>query len=102
MTIEAVASTAQTFLKSHIRKNDFFTPDDELDPNDASSARLHFFRALPHPKLPNTIMYTFSYGRAFSEGDDELQELVQGCLDALKQAHPEVSQFDIHIRLQAG
>lgn len=97
MAIENIAETAEQFLSDYLQERHFFTPDEELDAYDASTARVGFFRAVPHPNQPGTILYTFLYGRELSKGDEELEERVQECMDALMQAHPELSQYKVSI-----
>lgn len=100
MDIAKVAETAEGFLKDYLEKNGHFTPESELDEDDTATLRIFFFRAVPHPSLPDTIMYMFVFGRKLRKEDPEVTQRVEQCMAELKQAHPEVNQFKINITLR--
>ncbi|AKF86421.1 hypothetical protein MFUL124B02_26450 [Myxococcus fulvus 124B02] len=99
--IDTVADTATSFISNYLVQRQYFTPSDELDENDDGSLRLSLYRAMPDQTSPGTIVYTFVYGSKVEKDGPEIQEWVQQIMTALKQAHPEVSQFKSTIELDA-
>ncbi|MDY7231161.1 hypothetical protein [Hyalangium rubrum] len=100
MDIAQVAETAEGFLQDYLEKNSHFTPDAEIDVDDPATLRIFFFRAVPHPSLPDTIMYMFVFGRKLRKEDPEVTQRVEQSMAALKQAHPEVNQFKAHLNVK--
>ncbi|AKF84846.1 hypothetical protein MFUL124B02_05390 [Myxococcus fulvus 124B02] len=94
LSIKQSAKAAEDFLKDYLRRNEYFTPANELtDSDDATELRLCLTQAKPGSKAPDVIYFFFKYGQVFDEGDPELSALVKQCMDALVAAHPEVMQF---------
>ncbi|WP_426730813.1 hypothetical protein [Myxococcus faecalis] len=102
--INTVATTAMSFINDYLAKHHYFTPSDEADEadeNDDGVLRLSLYRAMPDMNSSGTIEYVFIYGAKVRKNSPELQQWVQQIMDALKETHPEVSQFESAIRLNA-
>jgi hypothetical protein len=56
---------------------------------------------MPDQTSPGTIVYTFIYGSKVEKDSPELKQWVQQIMTALKQAHPEASQFKSTIEFDA-
>ncbi|GEN08990.1 hypothetical protein SAMN05443572_105247 [Myxococcus fulvus] len=97
--IKTVAKTATSFINDYLIKHGYFTPAEEVDADEPGSLRFSFYRTMPDQTSPGTLVYTFVYGSKYSEKSPELQQWVQQIMTALKDAHPEVSQFKSTIEL---
>ncbi|MBZ4409408.1 hypothetical protein K8640_14390 [Myxococcus sp. XM-1-1-1] len=100
-TIDTVADTATSFISDYLAKHHYFTPSDEIDENDDGALRLSLYRAMPDQTAPGTIVYTFIYGAKVEKDGPELQRWLEQIMVALKQAHPEVSQYKSTVELDA-
>ncbi|AKF86423.1 hypothetical protein MFUL124B02_26460 [Myxococcus fulvus 124B02] len=100
-TIDSVADTATSFIDDYLTQHGNFTPDGEVDSSDPGALRLSLYRAMPDQTSPGTIVYTFVYGSKVEKDGPEIQQWVEQLMTALKQAHPEVSQFKSTIEFDA-
>ncbi|MFY1829208.1 hypothetical protein ACN47A_25040 [Myxococcus fulvus] len=100
--IDTVADTATSFIDDYLSQHENFTPDEEVDSSDPGALRLSLYRAMPDQTSPGTIVYTFIYGSKVEKDSPELQKWLEQIMAALKEAHPEVSQYKSVIELNSS
>nr|BDT35452.1 hypothetical protein MFMH1_51210 [Myxococcus sp. MH1] len=100
--IDTVADTATSFIDDYLTQHGNFTPDEEVDSSDPGALRLSLYRAMPDQTSPGTIVYTFIYGSKVEKDAPELQQWLEQIMVALKETHPEVSQYQSVIELNSS
>jgi hypothetical protein len=95
MTMEDACNKATAFLQKHLEENEWFTPEDDLDDEDAEGTELWVLQHDHCIIKDGGILAMFTHGHMVDLDSHDPTACAQRCMDALKAAHPEVFEFNI-------
>ena len=92
--IRAVSERARV-LKAYLSEHLYFTPEEDLDNEDAEGTELMVCLCLGVAPYEGKVHIEFEYGSAVDLSKHDPQKAAKACVEALKEAVPEVQAFGV-------
>ena len=93
--VQAVCESAREFLEGFLLENLCFTPDEDLENEDAEGSELIVCLCYKVVPYKGKVHVEFQYGSAVDLDEQDPQKAAEVCIDALTATIPAVETFDV-------